>query len=73
MYAAKSLACNVITADVKTLKCDRHGRIKLNISHAQPVYIGDLTEDGLQREFDLLGIDAIRELREVHIVYCYFY
>ena len=56
----------MLTAKWKILKCHGHNRIKLNIGHAQHVHIEALIVDG-QLRFDLLGIDATRELGGVHI------
>ena len=50
----------VLIADEKTLKCWGHDRMKLNISHAQPVHIDAMIVNSQLLGFDLLGINTIR-------------
>ena len=58
---------NILTADGRILKCRRYSRIKLDIGIAELVHIDALTVERQQLGFDLLGINAIRELGWVHI------
>ena len=58
----------MLTADGRTLKCCGYGRIKLDIGIGEPVHVDVLIVEGQLLGFDLLlGIDAIRKLRGVHI------
>lgn len=58
----------VLTADGRTLKCHGYGKIKLGVEQIQPVNVEVLVVDGQLLGFDLLlGIDAIKVLRGIHL------
>ena len=57
----------VLTANEKTLKCHGNHKIKLKITHAQPVHVNGLIVDSHLLRFNFLGIYTIRELGGVYI------